>query len=296
MKVIDKSVLTFDKNHAPLVQAQPGEVLLFRTMDCFSDQVREETVTVDQIDLTQCNPAAGPAYIEGAEPGDVLAVEILDIAVAEQGVTVIFPGIGPLIDSCELRTRIIPVRDGFASFNGISWPVQPMIGVIGVAPAGEPVACGHIFRLGGNMDSHVIIKGSTVYFPVEVPGALLQMGDLHASMGDGEIVGTGLEIAGEVLVRTRLIKQFPLSWPVTEDRDYWYVNSCHADCETGVRAALSEMQRLLGNAYGWDATDTAIYLSLQGDVQFNQSLFDAGLGNSFRVAVPKVAGQPPLIK
>ena len=142
----------------------------------------------------------------------------------------------------------------------------------------------------------MITKGSTVYFPVEVAGALLQMGDLHASMGDGEITGTGIEIPGEILVRTRLIKQFELNNPVTEDKGFWYVNTYNVDLGDGIREALTEMQRLVSNAYGWDVTDTALYFTLQADVQINQSCLDGELGNSIRVAVPKTTTKPPLIK
>ncbi|MBR6444063.1 MAG: acetamidase/formamidase family protein [Firmicutes bacterium] len=296
MKIIDKSVLTFDKNNEPVAKAEPGEVLKFCPMDCFSNQVLDENTTIDKIDINECNPAAGPVYIEGAEPGDVLAVDILNIDVAEQGATVIFPGVGPIVDSCELRTKIIPVKDGVATFNDVQWQVNPMIGVIGTCPAGEPIPCGHLFELGGNMDSHVITKGCTVYLPVEVEGGLLQMGDLHASMGDGEITGTGIEIPGEIIVKTRLIKQFELNWPAVEDKDFWYVNTYNVDLGQGIRDGLTEMQRLVSNAYGWDVTDTALYFTLQADVQINQSCLDGELGNSLRIAVPKVNNKPPLIK
>ena len=119
MKIIDKSVLTFDKNNEPVAKADPGEVMLLKPMDCFSNQVLDESTTIDKINIDECNPAAGPVYINGAEPGDVLAVEILDIKVAEQGATVIFPGVGPIVDSCELRTRVIPVKDGVATFKDV---------------------------------------------------------------------------------------------------------------------------------------------------------------------------------
>ena len=81
MQVFDKSVLTFDKNNEPLGKAVPGEVIMFKPMDCFSNQVNDEATTIDQINIEECNPAAGPVIIEGAEPGDVIAVEILKIDV-----------------------------------------------------------------------------------------------------------------------------------------------------------------------------------------------------------------------
>lgn len=296
MLTIDQSVLTFNKDNQPFASAEPGEIMLFKTLDCFSDQIQSEDQMVESIDIDQCNPAAGPVYIKGAEPGDVLVVDILDIQVNDQGATCIFPGIGPLWERSELRTRVLPIKNGVTTFNDVTWHVDPMIGVIGVAPADEPVPCGHPFQCGGNMDSNKITKGSRVYLPVQVEGALLQMGDLHASMGDGEIVGTGLEIAGEITVRTSIIKSFELNWPVTETKDFWYVNTFAPTCDEGIKLGLIEMQRLISSAYNWDLTDAAIYLSLQGEVGVNQSCLCAEIGNVMRVGAPKISGKDPLIK
>ena len=105
------------------------------------------------------------------------------------------------------------------------------------------------------MDSKVITKGARVYFPVRVAGALLQMGDLHATMGDAELCGTGIEIKGEILVKTSIIKNFELNWPVTETSDYWYVNACDHEYPTALKYASKELQRLICNEYGWDKTD-----------------------------------------
>ncbi|MDO4175870.1 MAG: acetamidase/formamidase family protein [Bacillota bacterium] len=296
MQVISKSVLAFDKDNKPAATSQPGEILTFKPMDCFSNQIQEDGTTVDKIDLSKCNPAAGPVFIDGAEPGDVLAVDILNIDVVDHGVAVVFPGTGPIEETCEHRTRIIPIKDKQAHFKDITWPIDPMIGVIGTAPADDPIICGHAFSCGGNMDSKKIRKGSTVYLPVHVDGALLQMGDLHATMGDGEIIGTGIEIAGEILVRVRLIKSFELNWPVVEDKENWYVNACDHDIALAIKYSLLEMQRLISDAYDWDATDTAMYLSLQGNCEINQSCLGPRTINVARAAIPKNSAKPSLIK
>ena len=296
MKIIDKSVYTFSKNNPPFCSAQPGEVLLFRTMDCFGGQFTSEDQLMADLDLTKANPAAGPVFIEGAEPGDVLAVDILDVKVADVGFACSMGEAGPLYDICELRTRMMPIVDGCVQFNDVKWPIDPMIGVIGTAPSGEDVATGHAGDHGGNMDSRKIVKGSRVYFPVRVPGALLQMGDIHATMGDGEICGTGVEIAGEILVRTTLIKNFELNWPVTETADCWYVNAKGKDYDESLILCSKEMCRLMEPVYGWDPTDIFIYLSLQGDVEINQAcrpMHDDMV--NVRLGIPKTQGKKPLI-
>ena len=296
MKIIDKSLYTFSKDNPPFCSAQPGEVLLFRTMDCYSGQLTSEDQKLVGMDLTKCNPAAGPVFVEGAEPGDVLVVDVLDITVADVGCTRTSGKSGPLRDVTEERNRILHIVDGCVQFNDICWPINPMVGVMGTAPAGEAVASGHAGNHGGNMDSKKIAKGARVYFPVRVPGALLQMGDIHATMGDGEICGTGVEIAGDILVRVSLIKNFVLNWPVTETKDNWYVNVKGGDYDESLMLASKELCRLMEPAYGWDATDIFIYLSLQGDVEINQACRPLSTPMvNVRVGIPNTAGKKPLV-
>lgn len=298
MKVIDTSVYTFDKDNAPVCTAEPGELLKFIPMDCFSNKLVSEDMQIADVLATGfdvANPAAGPVYIEGAEPGDVLVVDILDIIVADEGTVGTMEGCGPLSHDMELRVKKVPVKDGVADFKGIKFPIDPMIGVIGVAPAGEGIMCGSPGLHGGNMDSKLIKKGAKVYFPVNVPGALLQMGDLHATMGDAEVCGTGIEIPGEIIVKTSLIKNFELNMPVTETATHWWVNACAMDYEETLRIASEELSRLLMNITGWDRTDAYMYMSIQSDVCINQACKPCGLFMDLRFGTPKLPGLKPLI-
>lgn len=296
MKIINKSVYTFSKNNPPFCSAKPGEILLFCTMDCFGEQVTSEDQQVESIDLTKANPAAGPVYIDGAEIGDVLVVDILDIQVKDMGFACSLRETGPLADICQLRTRMIPIVDGCAKLNDVTWPTRPMIGVIGTAPGGDDIATGFTGDHGGNMDSRLISKGTRLYFPVRTAGALLQMGDIHATMGDGEVCGTGVEVSGEILVRTSLIKNFDLRWPVTEKEDWWYVNATGRNYDESLINGCKEMCRLMEPVYGWDATDIFIYLSVQGNIEINQAcrpIHDEMV--NVRVGIPKIPGKKPLV-
>lgn len=295
MKVIDQSVYNFSKENPPAAVASPGEVLLFRTMDCFSNTINTEKDLVINLDFSIANPAAGPVFVEGAEPGDVLAVDILDIRIADQGVICTIRGCGPLCDDMEDRTKVIQIKDGVATFNDVSFLTEPMIGVIGTAPAGEAVGDGFPGSHGGNMDSKIITRGAKVYLPVRVPGALLQMGDIHAAMGDSELCGTGIEIKGEILVKISLIKKFELNWPVTETRTHWYVNACSHDYTEALRLASKELQRLICNAYGWDKTDAYLYMSVQSDVGINQGCKPCEVEMILRFGTPKLPQFGPLI-
>ena len=296
MQVLSECTYTFSKDGKPIAHAKPGETVKFVTRDCNDGQIQREDQYADHINWEQCNPATGPLFIDGAEPGDVLAVDILNIDVDDHGVVCTIPELGPLWPSCELRTHLIDIRDGYAIYKDVKWPIDPMIGVIGTAPDGDNVSSGFVFNGGGNMDSQIITKGHTLWLPVRVPGALLAMGDIHATMADGEVIGNGIEIAGEITVRVRLVKNFELNWPVTETRDAWFVNTCGATCDEAIERGYKEMQRLISQAYGWDMTDTAMYMSIQSFLCSNQACLtpDEG-GDTFRTGTPKVASKPRLI-
>lgn len=124
-------------------------------------------------------------------------------------------------------------------------------------------ADGFVGNYGGNMDNKLITKGTRLYFPVRVPGALLQMGDVHATMGDAELCGTGIEIAAQITVRVNVLKNFELNWPVLETfgpAGKWYVNASAQEYNEALVCASKEMQRLLMNITGWDAVETYMYM------------------------------------
>ena len=158
--------------------------------------------------------------VRGAEPGDSLVAEILDVRPIEWGVATLIPGFGQLIDQVQAPlTRLFEVRDGEIRMNErVSFPARPMVGVVGVATDGETLSNGLAGRHGGNLDDHLHGKGARIFFPVRQPGGLFAVGDMHASMGDGEICFTGVEIAGEVDIRFDLLKGKQATWPVTELR------------------------------------------------------------------------------
>lgn len=297
---LESAVYAFDKENPPAGRCVPGEEVCFVTQDCFGGQVKGEGDLVRALDWNRTNPAAGPLFVEGAQPGDALKVTILDIQVGDTGVVATMEEGGALWEGHRtLRTREVTVQDGMCSFLGLRFPAQPMIGVIGTAPAGSPLATAWSSPCGGNMDSRVIQKGAVVYLPVQVPGALLALGDLHAVMGDGEVCETGAEITGEVTLRVDLIKNCPLNWPVTETARHWFVNTNGTTCDIALRRGYEELHRLVMAVTGWDGADAALYLSLRARVAANQAVLDAVTqdeqGVTFRVGIPKDEGLPPLI-
>ncbi len=220
----DATIFTFDKQHPAKLTVNPGDKIAITTKDCFSNLVDEQN-TLATLDWNQINPATGPIYVKDAQKGDILKVTIHSIELADQGVCAVGPGFG-LVPIEKMTQKIIPIREQQAIFSeSIHLPLNPMIGVIGVAPEGEAISTGTPDAHGGNMDTKLIKEGAILYFPIFTEGALFALGDLHAVMGDGEIGGSGLEIAGTVIVTLDLIKtadpELKIAHPIIETDDHF---------------------------------------------------------------------------
>ncbi len=274
MKIIKSDTIIYamaaDAN--PVAEVSPGEILIFETRDAFGNQIKSETDLFESADWSTVNPATGPVAIKGAQAGDVLAVDILDIKVGDSGVMVTVPQMGALGHIIEKsESRIIKIENGFAHFTDkIRLPIDPMIGVIGTAPVGEPVSNGTPDNHGGNMDTKVIRAGNRVYLPVNVDGALLAMGDLHAVMADGEVVICGVEVSGVVTVRVDLIKNRNLATPIVESKDHWYIIGSKPDMQSAVSYTLDQAFEFLSSRLPLSTNEVCMLMSIIGDLQFSQ--------------------------
>lgn len=295
MLTVSDSVLSFSPLHKPAARARPGDAVRFIAQDCFCGQITDESVLTTEIDFSKLNPAAGPVFVEGADPGDVLCADILSIDVADRGYLCTMPDYGPMGDWCELRTREVEARDGMLRFKDLLFPARPMVGVIGTAPATGEVSCEDAGPHGGNMDCKLIEPGARVYLPVRTSGALFQLGDLHASMGDGEIGGSGVEIAGSVIVRLGLVKGLSLDWPLVESCGMIHAIASGPEFVEVQRQAARQMQRLISAAWGWDDTDAALYLAARGDSAICQSCKPSDFDIVLRVGAPVEPTMPRLI-
>ncbi|MEV8567559.1 acetamidase/formamidase family protein [Streptomyces sp. NPDC051322] len=211
----------WDRATAPVATLAPGAEGVLEFQDASGGQLRpgSSAAELTKLDFGRLNPVTGPLYVEGAEPGDALVVDILDIRVGEWGWTACLPGFGLLADDYpDPYLRISRIANGYAELlPGLSIPVVPMVGTIGVAPP-EPGPHSVIppRRWGGNMDIRHIGPGARLILPVGVPGALLSAGDAHAAMGDGEVCGTGIETAATVRLRVDVRKGVAPRTPVIE--------------------------------------------------------------------------------
>lgn len=258
----------------PALRVPSGDTVCFETYDCFFNQLLSEGANLSTIDSSKGNAVTGPLYVEDAAPGDTLKIEILDIAMGPVGVCGSFPQTdwdnGLLT---EKYFRRFSVKDGEAEFNSsIKIPVDPMIGVIGTAPKEGEVSTMTPLDHGGNMDCTQIKKGTTLYLPVNVPGALLSMGDLHAVMGDGEVCGCGLEIEGVVTVRVTVLKDCPLKWPAAVTDGRFIVIAAAETVEDAWKLATLRMETFISAQAGLSYEDTSLLLSLCGDLTVCQTV------------------------
>jgi amidase len=271
-------------------------VVTFETNDCFSGQIRSEDDLVTDIDLERINSATGPVAVRGAMPGDSLVAEILDVRPVSWGVATLIPGFGPLIDQVKSPlTRRFDVVDGEIRMNDrVRFPARPMVGVVGVATAGETLSNGLAGRHGGNLDDHLHGPGARIFFPVRKPGGLFAVGDMHASMGDGEICFTGVEIAGEVDIRFDLLKGQQANWPVTELRERWVPHATADTFQDALALCAEEAARLLVDQWDFTMEDAFVFLSVACDAGIAQACKPApgGFGTIARFSIPKLAATP----
>lgn len=265
-------IFAFDGAAAPALRVPAGTRVRLETADCFDDQVRAPGDVLDAIDWGRINPATGPVFVEGVGPGDVLSVLVETIDVGSQGVMAVAPGIG--VHGAEIPHqvhRLVPIAEGMARIaEGVAVPLRPMIGVIGVAPAGAPVSTASPGAHGGNMDTRLIGQGVVLYLPVAHEGALFAVGDLHAAMGDGEICGTGVEVAGSITVRLDVRRDLRIVEPVLETRDLVVTIASAETLDEAAEAAARHMARLLTDRLGASLEVATMVMSAGGDLQVSQ--------------------------
>jgi amidase len=293
----EEIIWAFGPDLEPVLEVEPGSVVRLETNDCFTGQIASEDDLVTEIDFERVNSATGPVAVKGAEPGDSLVVELLEVRPSGQGFATLIPGFGQLIDQVQSPvTKVFRVEGDTVHMNDrVSFPLRPMVGVVGVATDGETVANGWAGRHGGNLDDHLHGPGATLYFPVRQPGGMFAVGDMHASMGDGEICGTGVEIAGEVVARFDLLKGKQATWPVTELPDRWVAHATaetDADFMEALQRVSEEAARLLVDEWGFTIEEAFVFLSVACDAGICQACRPSPFSTIARMTVPKVSATP----
>lgn len=288
----DQLVYGLHAETPPVATIQPGDEVIFETFDTSTGRIftaEDVPKFVAVRDPKKVNPAAGPVYVEGAEPGDALAIDVLDITLTGVGFARALKGAGVLQDGIrEFGVAMVRLDGSDLIFaEKLRFPARPMIGVIGTAPAEGTVYTAHPGPNGSNIDVNSIKRGATVYLPVSVPGALLAIGDIHAAMGEGEVCGTGVEIRGEATVRVRLLKGEAPRRIWLETAEDWITTGQGVTLEEAVRESVEEMTQLLMKRFDLDRTEAFLLVSARGDVRIGQAACIPGCDATTYVIFPK---------
>jgi acetamidase/formamidase len=266
---------------APARRIKPGTRIVSWTEDCYDGAVTKPGQLPTKVQLPgHDNPQTGPFFVEGAEPGDTLAIHIEKLEPArDYGISSSFPGFGALngTDRTAILGADLPETVWFYQVDRargiarthsqdgkLSWqvPLAPFLGCLGVAPGNGEVRSTIVpDDFGGNMDCPEVRAGNTVYLGVRVPGALLSFGDGHFAMGDGEIIGTAIEGAMNVELTVDLVKRRATPWPRIENADWMMSVGASRPLEDAARIAFKDMVAWVREKTGLSEMDAYQFVS-----------------------------------
>ena len=278
----------WDNSFEPVLTVTPGETIEVETIDASGAQLNADSTLDDlrQLAFEKINPVTGPIYIEGAEPGDAVAVTFLDFATVGWGWTANIPGFGLLADQFPEPALHIWSYDTSSLAPSLYGPggrvpLKPFVGTIGLALA-EPGLHSIVppRRVGGNLDIRDNAVGTTIYLPVEVAGGLLSIGDTHAAQGDGEICGTAIESPMVVSVKVDLVKDAGLPFPRFEtdgpvsrhfdEKGYHVTTGVNEDLMQGARDAVAGTIDWLSAKTGMSPVEAYMLCSVCGDLRISE--------------------------
>ena len=277
----------WDNSIEPVLEIESGESVQLHVRDASDEQIHNRSGVEDvaKLDFSHVNPVSGPVFVKGAKPGDILEVELLAFEAKDWGWTAIIPGFGLLADEFPdpwLRISEVDAAAGTVRFGEmITLPHRPFPGTLGVAiPEPGEHSIVPPSRFGGNMDVKHLRAGVKLFLPVGVEGALFSLGDTHAAQGDGEVCGTAIETAMDVIIRLTVRRNFSIQAPqfhlpagseVEDDRTSFHV------C-TGVGPDLMEASRdavrativHLGDRYGLEREEAYAVASVAADLRIHE--------------------------
>lgn len=271
---------TWNRDIPSVIEVEPGSDIEIACQNSGGTQVSPQTQADDllQFDFSKLNPVTGPIFVKGAEPGDVIQVDIREMTIPKWGWSAIIPHFGLLSEEYPMPyMHHWDLTGHAATFRNVEVPLHPFIGTIGVAPeaAGDYSVIAPL-NSGGNMDTRQIGQGSTLWLPVFKEGAMLSLGDCHAAQGDGEVCGTAIEISAQVALRIQLIKQRPLESPamaMTPDSQrtgaYFATTGIGPDLFAGAQSAVRQMVKELMR-HGYSREDAYVLCSILGDLKISE--------------------------
>jgi acetamidase/formamidase len=282
----DKVHYVWDNELDPALTVAPGDTVVYRTREVSDGQISPSSTTEDlaALDWERLYPLAGPVAVEGAEPGDAVEVEVLDIHTEGWGWAAVLPGFGLLEeDFSEAYLKVFDLSPGdYTLFkDNIAIPIEPFFGTMGVSPVGsEKPLIMPPGPFGGNMDTRHLVKGSRILLPVQVSGALFSVGDAHAAQGDGEVCVTGIECPMYAALRFDLHKgrnlpapQFATPGPLTPrvEGGGWYATmGVNEDLMQAAKDSLRAMVEHISTTYHIEPVEAYVLSSLVVDLKISE--------------------------
>ena len=243
----DHVIYAFDPSTPPIACVTPPAALTVEARDAYDRGCNDLDIQAYLAGRIpgRMNPATGPIAIQGAQPGDTLHVHIQALRVGPRGYVATTPGTGLLGDHPVLPSiQPFDIDGQTVTVAGVPLPLRPMVGTIGVAPASGSIEALSLGIHGGNLDFNDITAGTVVHLPVWAPGALFAIGDVHATMGDGE-AHSGVNIDAEIDLRLELSSGAPLNWPWFETPTHVMTVGVADDLTEALRIAQASMESLL---------------------------------------------------
>ncbi|WP_393916635.1 acetamidase/formamidase family protein [Halostreptopolyspora alba] len=281
----ERAVTEFSPRFEAVAAVGLGESFAVHTADCYDGQLSDERAVRPDVDMARFNRASGPVAVTGTRPGEWVRVVIERIEVAGRGVLALTPGLGVLGDTVEHpSTRVLRVSDGRAWLTPeVGIPLRPMVGILGVATARETVPSSTPGEHGGNLDTRVLTAGTALAVRVNQPGLGLCVGDLHAAMGDGELGGTGVEIAGEVRVRVERLGDHTGNRPLVLAPEGVHVLASRTTLDDAVRDGFREAVALMARWHDLEWPDAYRLTSVVSDLRVSQVVNPR---TTARIAIP----------
>jgi amidase len=264
-------VFSYSAEHSPCARVTPGETILVETKNAFGDQTFEPGETLQSLSLEGADPLTGPLFVEGAEPGDSLAVTIEHIETVGPGMQGVIPDFGILDWRSDLPLYFFMPEDGEIPWlRGIRFPLRPNLGAMGVAPAEGSIPSIWPGDHGGNMDTKYVCAGSTVFFPVFHPGALLVLGDCHQIQGDGELCGVAPETDAEVTLRVDVLKGKTIRRPRIMTAARFMTIASAETLEEAVKVAVRDAIDILVKEKGLTEDEAYLLITVKADIEICQ--------------------------
>lgn len=270
----DQVFYAFANDLAPKLRVAQNETFTLETCDCFSNQLLSNNDTLDQLNWDTINPATGPVAIAGVKPGDVVRITIEKIELTGNSVMTTIPGAGVISGVTESSTRVMANAGGAlkvaTELGELTLPIKPMIGVIGLAPADGSIPNGTPGKHGGNMDCNLIGPGASLFLEAAVPDGLFGCGDVHALMGDGEVLVCGAETPARVTLSAATVAAPSLPTPFIENDSVYAAVASAPTSDEAFRLAVDNMFAFLTGIAGLSQGDAGRLMSLVGNLKFCQ--------------------------